>query len=58
MLSIKDISRKGGWFSYPHDRYNSCSRFIRPVDMEEMLAACPRSIPGGCEAREIPIPFP
>lgn len=55
---IKDIARKGGWFSYAHDRYVTRSRVIRLADPEEMLDLIPAAYELTSLVRKTRFPFP
>ena len=55
---VKDIARKGGWFSYAHDRYITRSHVIRLVDPEEMLELIPAAYEVLSLVRKTRFPFP
>ncbi len=57
-IFIKDIARKGGWFSYARDRYITGSRVIRLGDLEEMLRIVPNQYRGPKQLRKYRFPFP
>lgn len=57
-ILIKDIARKGGWFSYAHDRYITRSKVIRLADMEETLAMVPDQYSVTKRLKKYRVPFP
>ncbi len=57
-IVVKDIARKGGWFSYAHDHYITRSKIIRLVNMEEMLAMVPKQCRVTRQLNKYRIPFP
>lgn len=57
-IIIKDIARKGGWFSYVHDRYITRSKVIRLTDLEEMLRIVPNQYRVLKQLSKSRFPFP
>ncbi len=57
-ILIKDISRKGGWFSYAHDRYITRSKVIRLANMDEMMAMVPERYRVTSRLKKYSVPFP
>lgn len=57
-ILIKDIARRGGWFSYAHDRYVSRSRLIRLLNPDEMVALVLKGLRVQEQLSKYRFPFP